>query len=166
MKRVICLTITVVILFCGCASQSRLRFKDPVTFYYLEKNYSYGENGNAIAAEQRESYGQRRDLSYLMALYLMGPVEEDHKMPLPPGTRIYCSEKSDGTVRLDLSDAAGSLSDTEFSIAAACLALTCFDVSGCDRIEIANGTRILSLTENNLTLYDKHTEYPATEALP
>ena len=145
----------------------------PGSFLRLLRRAVHEENPDAVIigevwedASNKESYGQRRDLAYLMALYLMGPIDDNHETPLPPGTRIYSSENNDGIVQLELSEAARSLSDAEFSMAGACLALTCFEVSDCIRVNIVNGDRTLSLTEETLTMFDTPTDYLTMEELP
>ena len=90
----------------------------------------------------------------------MGPVDEDHVMPFPSGTRIYCSGKGDGSLVLELSNAVAALSDIEFSTGCACLALTCFDISECTDVTVVNGSRSITMTRESLTLSDKHNEYP------
>lgn len=162
MKRAFICILIMGLLFSGC-SLLEPRMMDPVTFYYLEKDYLYGEQSSVLAAEMREASGHRSDISYLMALYLMGPTEEEHMTPLPAGTRIYASEEEGGGIRLELSEASGKLSDSEYSLACACLAMTCFDISEAEKITVVSGERSITMNRNSLTLFDDRGEISTTE---
>ena len=69
MRRAFCLFLAICLFFSGC-SLSGERMREPVTFYYPRRVYQYGVEDGVIAAEQREASGHRKDLSYLLALYL------------------------------------------------------------------------------------------------
>lgn len=164
MKRMMALLMLVCTLLTACGVQNT-KNQNSLTFYYLEKEYSYNGNSSVIASEIRDASGHRRDLSYLMALYLMGPTEEEHTMPLPAGTRIYGSELDNGSIMLQLSDAANSLSDSEFTLACACLSLTCFDFSDAGSVCVQVGERSTTLSRDSLTLLDRSEEYPVVEEI-
>lgn len=159
--RIIAALLTLTILCSGCGI---LQPEDPhaIVFYYLEKEYRYGQSSSVIVPEQRDPTGQRRDLSYLMALYLMGPTDDEHCMPLPSGTRIHVKEEP-GFVQLELSQAAASLSDSEFSLACACLSMTCFALTEAEEITITSAERTITLTRSALMLSDDFVTAPPTE---
>jgi len=92
MKQFLAFVILICFLFSGCQLVGE-RIKEPVTFYYIQGDYQDALS-DAIASEIREASGHLDDLSYLMALYLMGPTEENHISPLPRGTRIYVVQNS------------------------------------------------------------------------
>ena len=149
MKRIISISILLCLLLCGCGQ----RLKEPVTFYYLNANFEE-DMSTVILSEQREASGHRHDLSYLMALYLMGPTEEDLRSPIPRGTRIYTSAYSEDSVELNLSDTDKTLTDSEFSLACACLSLTCLDLTEAQSVTISSGSRSLTMTRDALLLSD------------
>lgn len=148
------------LIFCfvisGC-SLSRERIKEPVTFYYLNAEYQFFSQDGVIVSEEREASGHRDDLSYLMALYLMGPSQEGLISPIPRGTRIYFTEQTADNVTLKLSDTAQTMSDIDFSLACACLSLTCLGLTDSDTITIISGERSVTMGEKDLTLFDTYT---------
>lgn len=162
MKRFTALILIIATLLTGC------RFlvphdDDPITFYYLQSDFSYGLDADVIVSEVRESAGHRRELSYLMALYLMGPVEEEHLSPLPAGTRIFKTEVADSSVKLHLSDAALSLSPERYTLACACLALTCFDLTDAQTVTIICTDQSITMSRSSLTLRDDSAANQTTE---
>ena len=162
MKRLSALLLAFIFLFCGCSIRKNHQ-TDSVIFYYLQQEYHYGQSGTVLAPEQRELTGHRKNLSYWMALYLMGPVDESHSMPLPDGTRINGTLMENGSIQLELSEAARIMSDSEFSLACTCLSLTCFSIVDSNEVSIINGERKIVLNQNNLTLSDNLTVSAPTE---
>lgn len=149
MKRLTALLLLCALFLSGCADT----LKEPVTFYYL--NSSYEEDMSApIGSEQRESSGHREDLTYLLALYLMGPAAEELQTPLPAGTRLLSAERSGSRITVTLSDCADTLSDARFTLACGCLALTCLEITEAKTITINSGERSLTLEADNLLLQD------------
>lgn len=152
MKRFLCLTLIFCILLSGCQLLGD-RIKEPVMFYYVRSQYQ-DDLSAAIASEAREASGHLDDLSYLMALYLMGPVSEDLESPIPPGTRIYVETENKYNVILNLSDTEKTMTDTEFSIACACLSLTCLELTGTEKVTVTSGDRSVTMTPETLELFD------------
>jgi len=162
MKHAILWFLVISVLLSGCSIEGS-DSDDTLTFYYLENTYTYGADGAVMDSELRDASGHRRDLSYLMALYLMGPTEEDHTMPLPPGTRIYGTVLEDGNITLQLSEAAINMSDAELSLASACLSLTCFGFSDAESVCVQAGERSVTMTRDSMTLYDRSEKHPIME---
>ena len=160
MKRMIALSLVLCLMLSGCATFGE-RIKDPVTFHYLCSSYRE-DLCCVIVSEQRESSGHIGDLSYLLALYSMGPVSEDMTSPLPLGTRITAS-RQDGNILLQLNDACAGLSDIEFSLACACLTLTCLDITAAETVTITCGDRTKTMDRSALTLADAPAETISTE---
>ena len=151
MKRLFCLILSLLFLLSGCAL-SQLR--EPVTFYYPRVSFRYGTADGVIAQEQREGAGHTGDLSYLLSLYLMGPADEDLRSPLPKGVLLMSSSVKDGEIKLTLSDSSRLMTESDFSLASACLALTAMEITGLDTVTIESGDRSATLKAGNLTLYD------------
>lgn len=162
MKRFSALILAVSLLLSGCGILGE-RIKEPVTFYYLNAQYQYGSNAVVIVSEEREASGHLDDLSYLMALYLMGPTEEEHEMPIPRGTRILNVEQKGSKIYLKLSDLSETMSDSEFSLACACLTLTCLGLSDAAQVIITSGNRTTTMTHDSLTMLDAGTSAAQTE---
>lgn len=158
--RIPCLILVVGLLLSGCSFFGD-RIREPVTFHYLCGNYQE-ELCCVIVSEERETSGHTQDLSYLLALYLMGPTEEDHASPLPSDTRIT-SEIADGHILLELSGISPAMSDIDFSLACACLTLTCLDIVDAEDVTIRSGDREKTMNSASLTLYDTTAETIPTE---
>ena len=152
MKRIFCLVVLVCFVFSGCHFSGE-RLKEPVTFYYIRSDYQEDLTG-VIVSEQREASGHRDDLSYLMALYLVGPVDESNRSPIPRGIRIYVAQNYPAGVILNLSETAKNMTDSEFSLAAACLSLTCLELTGTKQVTITCENRSVTMTPETILLFD------------
>lgn len=162
MKRHLCLILSLCLLLGGCG-YSDTRFTETVTFYYLRNTYQSGASDGVIAGEDRQVPADRDSLSYLLSLYLMGPAEDDLRLPLPQGTRILAIEQNEQSVHLTLSEDAGSLTDVEFSLAAACLTMTCIGLTGVQTVTAACGEHSVTMGADSLTLFDTITEETTEE---
>lgn len=160
MKRMIALLLVLSLFFSGCGIFTD-RIQVPVTFYYVRSNYQ-SDMGDVIASEEREASGHVGDLRYLMALYLMGPTDEDLISPIPPGTRIFSAEHTPDSVNLEMTDTSQALTDAEFTLACACLTLTCLSITDVQEVNITSGTRSVTMTKDSLNLYDNSAENAAT----
>lgn len=160
MKRILCFFLAVSVLLTGCGFFGQ-RIKDPVTFYYLCSKYPE-ELCCVIVSEEREASGHVGNLPYLLALYLMGPSNDELVSPLRPGVQI--TSKQDGThIYLELSNLPSTLSDIDFSLTCACLTLTCLDITGAEDVTISSGDRVKTMNRQSLTLYDTADETISTE---
>lgn len=152
MKRLLCLILSVLLLLsllAGCGQ----KLNEPVTFYY-QKN-AYEENMDSpIAGEEREVSGHRDNLKYLLSFYLMGPIGKDLVSPLPRGTQLNTVSREDGALTIELSNTTSLLSDSEFSLACACLSLTCMGLTDAEAVTVVSGSRSLTLSRENLLLSD------------
>ena len=157
-KRLVCLILVVSLLLSGCGFFSA-GIKDPVVFYYLCDSYTE-DLCCVMVSEEREASGHMGDLPYLLALYVMGPVNDENVSPLPHGTRIQ-SQIADGHIFLELSGIPRKLSDVDFSLASACLTMTCLGITDAEDVTIRHGDQETTLSRSSLTLYDA-----AGEAIP
>lgn len=162
MKRIICLILLFSFLLSGCSLFAE-RIKEPVTFYYVRAEYPYSTKESIIGSEDREASGHRGDLSYLLALYLIGPSDEELVSPIPKGTRIYSASQERDTVYLNLSDTGSTLTDSGYAIACACLSMTCLSLTDADKVTITSGERSITMSADSLMLYDITTEPQSTE---
>ena len=154
MKRLICALLLMSMLLCGCTE----RLKEPVTFYYIRAAYETDMSA-IIGSELREASGHREDLAYLMALYLMGPADEELRDPLPRGTSIESVEHKNAAVVLHLSDLTDTMTDSQFTLACSCLTLTCLELTDAESVTIISGDRSITLQADTLILQDLTTEY-------
>jgi len=135
MRRMIAFLLLVCFLLSSCSASGE-RIKSPAIFYYLQSQPDYFSEDGVIASEKRETSGHKNDISYLLALYLMGPSDESLTSPLPENCVLYYTEIMDETLILRISSLDNSLSDYEFSLACACLALTCFDITDAQKVTV------------------------------
>lgn len=162
MKRFLIILLILCLTLSGCGIFSE-RITEPVTFYYLKAEYQFGQNSSVIVTEQREAAGHRDDLSYLLALYLMGPSEEEHVTPLPAGTRFIKLKQENAVVSMELSEASHALSDIDFSLACACIAMTCLDITDAKSVSITSADRTITMTRESLMLLDDSAANSVTE---
>lgn len=160
MKRILCIVLAISVFLTGC-SFFGTRIKEPVTFYYLCDKYQT-DLCCVIVSEEREASGHIGDLSYLLALYLMGPTDDEKVSPLRAGTKIQSERKND-QIYLELTEPSRVLSDIEFSLACACLTLTCLNLTDAKTVTITSGERSKTMNRNTLTLYDTIAEPIPTE---
>ena len=149
MQRLIATLLLLSLLLTGCAD----RLKEPVTFYYIRAGYDM-DMSDVMGSEQREAAGHRDDLSYLLALYLMGPAEDELLSPLPHGTSILSAEQTGSTVTLHLSDTSESMTDAQFTLACSCLTMTCLDLTEATHITIISGDRSVTMNADMLLTQD------------
>lgn len=162
MKQWFLLLTVMALALAGCGA-SKASGGEVVSFYYLEKEYDFQQHGGVISPEKRDISDHRRDLPYLLALYLVGPAEENHRLPVPVGTKITCGEEEGKSITLELSEICRTMTDTEFSLACACISLTCFDITGAEQVTIRNGDRQMTMKPDSVLLVDDFTAYSETE---
>lgn len=162
MKKFLCLSLAVMVLLSGCASAVD-GIREPVTFYYPRAQYRYGTPDAVIAGQQREGAGHSGELSYFLALYLMGPADEQLISPLPRGTRVYQTQVEGDEATVTLSDTAKTLTDPDFTLACACLAMTAMDITGVTQVTIVSGDRSATMAAENLLLTDDSAAAETTE---
>ena len=154
MKRFLCLLLCLCLFLPGCSGEL---MKNPVTFYYPRREYQYGAEDGVISSEQREASGHTNDLRYLLSLYLIGPSSDELVSPLPWGTRLLGVSRENATSTLELTDTAQSVTDTEFTLACACLTMTTLSITGGDEVVITSGSRSVTMRRDSLTLIDDST---------
>ena len=154
MKRILCLILifSVLVPVWGCSAPSF----DPVMFYYCRnpEQYQYFKTDGVIASEGRDLSGHSGDLQYLVALYLAGPLTENLTSPFPRKTRVLTVDKDSKSVQIELTDLTSTMTDSEFSLAATCLAKTCIPFAGVKEATVRSGARTITINAKNVILYD------------
>ena len=107
-----------------------------------------------IAGEEREVAGYRDNLKYLLTFYLMGPISQELSSSLPRGTQLCSIGQDGGELIIEISDTASTLNDSGFSLACACLSMTCMGLTNAERVTIISGSRSLTFDRTNLLLSD------------
>lgn len=150
MKRVICLMLLFSLLLSGCGVYGT-RIKDPVTFYYIRSDYRE-DMGSLIVPEVREASGHRNDLPYLLALYSMGPSDETLESPFPQNITILPVEHSDDGLVLSILDESHTSTESEFTLAGVCLAMTCMELIEVDQVTLICDDRSVTINRENFLL--------------
>ena len=151
MKRLISLVLALLLLSgCGIIGE---RIKDPVTFYYIRADYQKNM-GEVIVSEIREASGHKDDLPYLLALYSMGPASDDLQAPFPANIRILPTEHTDAGIVLSLSDTLENMTDAEYTLGSACLALTCMELTNASQITVVSGGRSITINRDNIVTFE------------
>ena len=152
MKRLCCVALAVsmlLTLLAGCDQ----KMKESVIFYYRKDAYQE-KMDCPIAGEEREVAGYRDNLKYLLSFYLMGPISKDLVSPLPRGTLVYNITQEDTELTIELSNTSALLTDSEFSLACACLSMPCMGLANAENVTIVSGSRSLTIGQDNLLLND------------
>ena len=152
MKRTVCIILLMAMILSGCGVHGE-RIKEPVVFYYIRDAYEK-DMSEIFDSEIREAAGHKNDLPYLLALYTMGPSKEDLRTPLPPGTMVTPTEHTAAGLVLALSDAAQAMTEAEFTLAAACLAMTVMEWSDIPSVTVTCEGRSILINADNLLLQD------------
>ena len=153
MKRLISLIIFFSLLMSGCSTAGEW-IKEPVTFYYVQRDYQK-DMEQVIISEIREASGHRNDIAYLLALYSMGPSNEDLKSPFPRNTSILPTARTPYSIELSLSESAATM--TDLTLASACIALTCMELTDVQQVSVICGDRNIIIREDNLLMYMTNT---------
>ena len=150
MKRCCSILIIFSLLLSGCSAFGT-RIKEPVNFYYVRSDYS-AKMDSVVSAEVREASGHRYDLSYLLALYSMGPSEKNLIALFPKNTVILPVEHSEAGLVLSIQDDLQTMTDAEYTLASACLAMTCMELIDAEQVTVISANRSITINEENLML--------------
>ena len=148
MKRLLALLLALLTL-CGCGSKKE---ESGIRFYYPRRDYVYQVTGGSVAWETRDV--PQEDLSYILRLYLLGPQDESLENAYPSGVYLESARVDGGTVTVRLSPVGNRMTDIAFTLAASCLAKTCFGITGTTTLILQSGDRRLTLEESQLTFQD------------
>ena len=154
MKHILAFFLAVAMLFSfsGCKTQ------DPgdVTFYYSRspEQYQYYAEDGVIRGEIRSLSGHRQDLQYLVGLYLAGPLDESLISPFPKSIHLLSVEQTETAICIELTDQSHVMSDLEFSLACACLTMTCTQFTGCEDVTVVSGERTLIMSADSILFHD------------
>lgn len=147
------LTGIIILSLLGCSSKS-LDPADTHKFHYRRAAFQFGTENAVVASESRDISGHAGDWSYLITLYLSGPLDEELVSPFPESTRLLSVERKDTELFITLTDSGTVVLESEFSLACVCLTLTCLETPEISQVTIQNRDRSITLTRENMILYD------------
>ena len=150
MKKTFCLFLALVLLLgiCGC------RRSDDVRYYYPRTEVQYGISDGVIASETRNMDRDDFDLTYLLKLYLEGPVSQELYSPFPTGTALESLSYAGGQLFIVLSEPFATLENLDYTIACICIASTCFELTEADTVTVKTQHTSITLTPDLLALED------------
>ena len=137
----------------GCANDNNAG-QDQVQFYYRRGEYTYGTDETVVSPEQRDITGHAEDLDYLLALYLMGPMDEELVSPFPASVRLLSVYQAADQLTVELTDAGKALTDAQFTLACGCLTKTCIELTDAVSVTILSGERSITMGAEDLLLFD------------
>lgn len=156
-NKMIALLLVLLLLLPACSeapSEGGLRF------YYLRSQIAYDSSDGIIAPEFHNSDEAENDLRSLLERYLKGPETAELRTPFPDGIELTQIHETDTCLELELSDHLGSLTGMELTLACACIAKTCFEISAVQEVRIyaqdalLDGAEYISITPDSLLLAD------------
>lgn len=147
MKRTLILLLVYMLLLSGCQK------KEVATFYYCQADYVYSSSQSIIAGESRDISSHSGDLNFLIPLYLMGPSEKEYVSAFPTDVKLLSVKTQDDALYIELSQIL-NISEAEYVLACACMAMTCMEVTGVQSVTISSAGHSVTIDTSNLTLYD------------
>ena len=144
-------------LICGCSGKFR---KDAVRFYYLRTEIEYSEASGVITSEIRDDADRSSSLLLTMEQYLEGPGDSSMHSPFPEEIQILIAEQQDDTVILEFNDVLTDLTGMDLTLACACAAMTCLELTDAENVSIRargatlDGAAQITMNADSLLLLD------------
>ena len=132
---------------------------DRVTFYYAKSEFGYGSGQGTIGYEVRDVGRKKSDLTYMLALYLQGPMDSNLSMPFPGNNidQVKTVSRVKDHVFITLADLGVGMTDSRFNLSCACLTKTCLSITDAKKVTITSGDREVTMTADNLITFDEST---------
>lgn len=131
--------------------------KDNITFYYSRKEYAYGSQDAIFSSEIRDMAGHTTDTTYLLKMFLLGPLTEGLEAPFPQNTRLLSLQENRDETVITLSDAGASMPEIQFTLGCTSLAKTYIGIRDISQITVIRGSQSITLTRSGILLYDQST---------
>ena len=136
--------------------------EDLVAFYYKARDIKYDPQFSPLEAEHH-SKSDFTTWEQALKAYLAGPEDSNLVNPFPAGLTLISFQEDSGALALVLSNDLSALTGTELTIACCCIAKTCLEMTGAERIsisaetELLDGERSITLDHETINLLD-HTQ--------
>ena len=156
------LSLSLVLATAACAT------RNTATYYYVRDplEYQYGTADGVMVGESREAGGHADNLRYMLILYFHGPVTDYLESPFPSGTTLEELVQDGDHLHIRLSGIVAMMDDADRTLACACLARTCFELTEVQSVTIsAQFTQTVSVNihRDSLLLVDDSAEYLTEE---
>jgi len=153
MKRMISflLLLTAVLSCSACTGEPSTQ----PSFFYLrtEDTIAYGREDALVVPVPRD-IPPDGDLEKLLQRYLNGPGEENLRNPFPKGTYLLSILTQDDTLVLVVSREFSTLDGIQLTLAGVCLAATCNDLTGYQKLQVRSGENIYDFDLNDFAFAD------------
>lgn len=163
------LCIAILLTMAGCGEKPEKEIQAPYTYYYIASEIGYSGDEGVIRGELRETAGHQDSLEWILEDYLKGPVSENLISPFPKNTRMVSLQVQENEALLQMNEAFGSLSGVELSLAAGCIARTCFQMDEIQKVSISassgllDGKQSISLNREDILLKDSSADLMNTQ---
>ncbi len=164
MKKHIALFLTTLLLLApmlGGCSDAQSSYRMPLSFYYPCERLDFSQGGSYIGAEVREGDETGGELSEILALYLLGPLDTERFFsPFPAQTRLEHYVLEESVLEITLSAEFSACTDSDLTVACACLAKTCLSLTQAQTVRIrCEGAQLadadyVELDEQSILLVD------------
>lgn len=158
MKKILCFLL-VLICFTGCTAQKQVS-ADSVTVYYMRENPVYGSPDGVIAPSYLDAMGRKRDIPFLLNLYLQKTPEEGLVSTFPAGVTLISYKLEGLTATIVLSDQIADLSGMDLTIALSCFTKTVMSLTNCEEVILSawtkdlDGQSFITLNKDSYLLLD------------
>lgn len=163
MKRLLCVTLIVIVVF-HLYSCGNTDIRTPVNFYYNTDPVDYNNPQGVISPEIRDRDGFSNDLTGLLNLYMQGPVTEGYLSPFPQGVNVDSISISDNVTDVYFSKELSTLTGYRLTIACVCISMTVLDLTNSQSVRIhatdalLDGSAYIEMTHQDLIFLDDYTE--------
>lgn len=141
-------------MLCACGGSNQ-EVREPVRFYYCNKEISYNSPSGIIKSEIREGIKFQGDLSELLRVYLQGPATPYLQTLIPNDVEFVSCMMSDSCVSITFSNEFSKLTGVKLSTACSAILMTVHGYTGIQTIQIrAEGSQLDEKDEVVLTMDD------------
>ncbi len=125
-------------------------------FYYLRTGdtIAHGQADALIAPVLRDS-SEDTALDDILQLYVAGPTEEGFRNPFPKGTYLLSTIRRDEMLVVVLSREFTTLDGIQLTLAGACLAATCYDLTGLEHIQVRSSEQVYDFYYHDYVFLDE-----------
>ena len=161
MKRIVSILLILALCLCFPAcSRKTERIQEPVSFYYLRAELTYGGDDSVICPQQAESAGHEKDLVWLLNSYFQMTPAEGLINPFPSGTKLVSVTIEESTANVVVSDVFCLNHDMDLTIACACITMTVMELTDVETVTVRtinttlNGAQQIVMNKSCLLLID------------
>ena len=160
MRRIICSLLILSSIFCllGCGEKESEMQAD---FYYVRKEYVYGQEDGVMAAEIR-NITEFSNAQETLEAYLTGPENPSLELPFAAGTEIIDFLLLGDKLYITLSSHIVTLSKANQVLACTCLARTVMELTGIQEVHFATDSNAVArmdpivITSDSYLLFDDY----------